>query len=244
MKRLEKVELVNIKSTLLTSDSEDERILSLAEALKDGYLLDAPVLRKGEDGYEIIKGEKVIKAALINGLDKIEAVVFDSDDHQVNVAIVDSLQRGKTDAISEALQMQKVMQEERLTQSELASRLGLKQSTIANKLRLLHLPINIQEAIISGLITERHGRALLKVDEEKVQEVFDVIVERHYNVARTEEYLNALNKRGNRGVSGSVQVGINTLKQAFDLCQKSGLDCVFNTRETAGEIKVVISFKK
>ena len=136
------------------------------------------------------------------------------------------------------------MKDEDITQAELASRLGLKQSTVANKLRLLKLPDYIQEAIVDGRLTERHGRALLKLSDEQLPEVFKTVIERNYNVAKTEEYLKALNKRGNRGVSNNVRIGINTLKEAFELCQKSGLDCTFNTRENDDDIKVIISFKK
>lgn len=245
MNKNETIAIKDIKINLLDKDLNDERILAMSVALKNGHLNDVPTLLKEEDGYRIIKGEMLVKAAIINGFDSIDANVAQTDDHaEITAVIVDSLKRNHPDAISEAKQLVEVMKDEDITQAELASRLGLKQSTVANKLRLLKLPDYIQEAIIDGRLTERHGRALLKLSDEQLPEVFKTVIERNYNVAKTEEYLKALNKRGNRGVSNNVRIGINTLKEAFELCQKSGLDCTFNTRENDDDIKVIISFKK
>ena len=245
MNKNETIAIKDIKINLLDKDLNDERILAMSVALKNGHLNDVPTLLKEEDGYRVIKGEMLVKAAIINGFDSIDANVAQTDDHaEITAVIVDNLKRNHPDSISEAKQLLEVMKDEDITQAELASRLGLKQSTVANKLRLLKLPDYIQEAIIDGRLTERHGRALLKLSDEQLPEVFKTVIERNYNVAKTEEYLKALNKRGNRGVSNNVRIGINTLKEAFELCQKSGLDCTFNTRENDDDIKVIISFKK
>ena len=245
MNKNETIAIKDIKINLLDKDLNDERILAMSVALKNGHLNDVPTLLKEEDGYRVIKGEMLVKAAIINGFDSIDANVAQTDDYaEITAVIVDNLKRNHPDSISEAKQLLEVMKDEDITQAELASRLGLKQSTVANKLRLLKLPDYIQEAIVDGRLTERHGRALLKLSDEQLPEVFKTVIERNYNVAKTEEYLKALNKRGNRGVSNNVRIGINTLKEAFELCQKSGLDCTFNTRENDDDIKVIISFKK
>ncbi|MGN1054925.1 MAG: nucleoid occlusion protein, partial [Erysipelotrichaceae bacterium] len=130
---------------------------------------------------------------------------------------------------------------------EIAKKLGYKQSTIANKLRLLKLPDYIKLAVSRNEITERHARALLKVPEDKLEEVFNTIVERGYNVRKTEEYIKALNDKDKnkvKAVSASVRLGINTIKQSYDLCRKTGLDADYQVTEYEDEVKVTIRFKK
>ena len=139
------------------------------------------------------------------------------------------------------------MKEGEYTQSEVAMMLGYKQSTVANKLRLLKLDDKIKEAIAQGVISERQARALLKVEETKRNEVFATIVKRKYNVAKTEEYIKALEQKDStkiRGFSANVRLGVNTIKQAYDMCRKSGLDGDYNIRESEDDVKLIIRFRK
>ena len=163
------------------------------------------------------------------------------------MALIENMQREDLSAIEEALAIKKIMKSRDLTQKEMAKELGYRQSTIANKLRLLKLPDYIQTAIASGEITERHARALLKVDKDKLEEVFKTIIQRGYNVKKTEEYISALNDKDKvkvRGISSSVQLGVNTIKQSYDLCKKTGLDVDYNVTEYEKEVKITIRFKK
>ena len=137
------------------------------------------------------------------------------------------------------------MDEENITQAELARRLGYKQSTVANKIRLLRLPEYVQNAIIDGTITERHARALLKVDEDKIEDVFLVIVNRKYNVAKSEEYIKSLgNKSHIKGVGASAAIALNTFKKTYEDCKKVGIDIDLNTREYDDYVKIEIKIKK
>ena len=125
--------------------------------------------------------------------------------------------------------------------------MGKKQSTIANKLRLLKLSQKVRTLCLENNLTERHARALLKVPEDKLEEVFNTIVERGYNVRKTEEYIKALNDKDKnkvKAVSASVRLGINTIKQSYDLCRKTGLDADYQVTEYEDEVKVTIRFKK
>ena len=134
-----------------------------------------------------------------------------------------------------------------MTQAESAKQWGDRQSTLANKLRLLKLPDYIQVAVAKGEITERHARAMLKVSEDKLEEVFNVIIQRGYNVKRTEEYIKALNDKNKskiRGVSSSIRLGLNTIKESYELCHKTGLDADYQVTDYENEVKVVIRFKK
>ena len=126
-----------------------------------------------------------------------------------------------------------------------AERLGYKQSTVANKLRLLKLPDYIKKAISTGTITERHARALLNVPEEKLEEVYLTIVNRKYNVSKTEEYIKELTEAHKRkGVSSNLRIGVNTIREAYELCKRSGIDSDMQVTEYEDNVKIVIRMKK
>ena len=169
-----------------------------------------------------------------------------SDDESANLALIENLQREDLNAIEQAMAMQRIMASENLTQSELAERLGYKQSTVANKLRLLKLPDYVKKAISRGTITERHARALLNVPEDRLQEVYLTIINRKYNVSKTEEYIRELLKEHHhsKGVSNNLKIGINTINQAYELCRKSGIDADIQTTEYEDNVKIVIRMKK
>ena len=229
-------------------DFVDESIKNLAASIRENGLIHPIVVRQEGDGYEIIAGERRFRACKYLGYKEIEAMIVDKDDEEsANMALIENMQREDLSAIEEAIAMQKIMESRHITQAEMAQELGYRQSTIANKLRLLRLPDEVQRAIASGTITERHGRALLKVEEDKMLEVFETIVARKYNVSKTEEYIKALNSKDRmkiRGISSSVKLGVNTIKESYELCRKTGLDADYQVTEYENEVKVVIRFKK
>ena len=229
-------------------DFYDEGIKNLAASIKENGLIHPIVVRETNDGYEIIAGERRYRASKYLGLEEIEAIIVDKDDEEsANLALIEKMQREDLSAIEEAIAIQKIMQSRKMTQAEIAKQLGYRQSTIANKLRLLKLPDYIQVAVAKGEITERHARAMLKVSEDKLEEVFNVIIQRGYNVKRTEEYIKALNDKNKskiRGVSSSIRLGLNTIKESYELCRKTGLDADYQVTDYENEVKVVIRFKK
>lgn len=227
-------------------DFYDDSIKGLAESIKQNGLLQPITVRKSGDKFELIAGERRYRACLLNGDSDIEAIIMDSsDDESAKLALIENLQREDLNAIEQAMAMQRIMKSEDLTQVELAERLGYRQSTVANKLRLLKLPEYIKNAISRGEITERHARALLNVPEEMLENVYLTIVNRQYNVSKTEEYIRELTKRSrNRGVSNNLKIGINTISQAYELCKKSGIDSDMQITEYEDNVKIVIRMKK
>ncbi|MBR4461118.1 MAG: ParB/RepB/Spo0J family partition protein [Erysipelotrichaceae bacterium] len=227
-------------------DFYDDSIKGLAESIRQNGLLQPVTVRKKGDKYELIAGERRYRACLLNGAKDIEAIVMEStDEESAKLALIENLQREDLNAIEQAMAMKRIMRIEDLTQNELADRLGYKQSTVANKLRLLKLPDYIKKAISSGTITERHARALLNVPEDKLEEVFLTITNRKYNVSKTEEYIKQLTERSkNRGVSNNLRIGINTISEAFELCKKSGIDADMQVTEYEDNVKIVIRMKK
>ena len=130
-------------------------------------------------------------------------------------------------------------------EKEAADKLGYRQSTVANKLRLLKLPEYIKKAISQDIITERHARALLNVPSEQLKDVYETVVKRNYTVSKTEEYVRELStKHKRKGVSNNLKIGINTIKEAYELCRKSGIDADLNVSEYEDNVKIVIKMKK
>lgn len=227
-------------------DFYDESIQGLADSIKESGLLQPITVRVNGDRYELIAGERRYRACLLNGYDSIEAIIMEMDDEEsANLALIENLQREDLNAIEQALAMKRIMNTMNFTQLELAKRLGYKQSTVANKIRLLKLPDYIQKAISRNEITERHARALLNVPQDRLEEVYLTIINRQYNVSKTEEYIRELlSDNHNKGVSNNVRIGVNTIQQAYDLIRKSGIDADMNVTEYQNEVKVVIKLKK
>ena len=224
----------------------DESIEGLAESIKANGLLQPITVREIEDHYELIAGERRLRACKHIGLEEIDAIVLEkTDEESARLALIENLQREDLNAVEQAMAMRAIMEDEGLTQNELAERLGYRQSTVANKLRLLRLPDYIKRALADGEITERHARALLKVDEDRLEDVFHTIVERKYNVSKTEEYIEALSVKSHRkGVSSNLKIGINTIQQAYELCRTSGIDADISVTEYEDNVKIVIRMKK
>lgn len=225
----------------------DESIVGLAESIKENGLLQPISVRQANDKYELIAGERRYRACLYNGQDTIRAIIYEAnDDESAILSLIENIQREGLNPVEEALAMQKLMKYQHLTQAQLAAKLGFKQSTVANKIRLLKLPDYIKRAVAEGKITERHGRALLKVPEDRLEEVFLTVTNRNYNVAKTEEYIKELlsDKKHEIGVSNNANIAVNTLKQAYDMVRKAGIDADFNKTEYEKYTKVVIKIKK
>lgn len=227
-------------------DFYDESIKGLAESIKENGLLQPVTVRKAGNQYELIAGERRYRACMLNGQKDIEAIILDkTDDESANLALIENLQREDLNAIEQALAMKRIMKTENLTQNQLADKLGYRQSTVANKLRLLKLPEYIKKAISQDVITERHARALLNIPSDQLRDVYDTIVKRNYTVSKTEEYVKELSaKHKRKGVSNNLKIGINTIKEAYDLCKKSGIDSDMNVTEYEDSVKIVIKMKK
>lgn len=160
---------------------DDRGLDELASSIKEHGIIQPLVLRRVEDKYEIIAGERRYKAAQLAGLTKVPAVIADIDDNKsAEVAIVENVQRRDLSPIEEARSYKNLLDKGYLTQAELAKKMGLSQSAIANKLRLLNLDEEVQEALINNQISERHARSLLVLPthEEQKQWLKRIINER------------------------------------------------------------------
>jgi len=174
--------------------SFDETALNeLAKSIRQHGIIQPLVLRKIGDKFEIIAGERRYKAAYIAGLSKVPAVIIDLNDNEsAEVAIVENIQRKNLSPIEEAKSYKKLLDRGYLTQDELASRMGKTQGSISNKLRLLNLPKDVQDALLNNQISERHARSLLKLTNEDEQiEVLNRIINERLNVRDTDLIINS-----------------------------------------------------
>jgi len=149
----------------------DEKALNeLAESIKQHGIIQPLVLRKDGEKYEIIAGERRFKAAGMAGLTKVPAVITNIDDNSsAEIALVENIQRKNLTAIEEARSFRNLLDKGYVTQDELAKKMGLSQSAISNKLRLLNLDEEVQEALLVERISERHARALLQLEDKEAQ---------------------------------------------------------------------------
>ena len=139
-----------------------------------------------------------------------------------------------------------------LTQEELAAKMGKSQSTIANKVRLLNLPDEIQEGISSRKITERHARALLSVEPDKQQEVYEKIVKKGMNVRQAEQLITSMKETPQtkpeakkpvfKGFARNIKIAVNTIYQAVEMVRRTGIAIETEEAETDNDVRIIIKF--
>ncbi len=168
---------------------DDASLQDLAASIKQHGIIQPLILRRKNDKYEIIAGERRYKAARMAGLVSVPAIISNlSDAASAEVAIVENVQRKDLTAIEEAKSYQAILDKGYMTQEELAKRMGLSQSAISNKLRLLTLDESVQNAVLKNQISERHARSLLKVKDKNMQKVLlDKIINERLTVRQLEE---------------------------------------------------------
>ena len=230
---------------------ENEKIQELAVSIQQNGLLQPIVVRPYQGKYQIVVGERRYRACLLAGIEEVPCLVQNYDEQQTaTAAIVENIQRENLSAIEEALAYQQILDTQNITQEELAQKVGKKQSTIANKLRLLQLPMTVQEAVRRKDITERHARALLKLDTTaKQNNMLREIMDKGLNVEQTEEKIKKKiepkkPKPKTKSISQNLKIAMNTLDQAAMMAQQAGVDISVDISETEDEVIYVIKMKK
>ena len=168
----------------------DEKSLNeLASSIKEHGIIQPLVLRRLGDKYEIIDGERRYKAAQLAGLTEVPAIISNIDDNKsAEIALVENVQRRNLNSLEEAKSYKKILDKEGLTQDELAKKIGVSQSTIANKLRLLNLTSEAQDALMNDKISERHARSLLSVsDPEKQKALLNKVISERLTVRQLDD---------------------------------------------------------
>lgn len=223
-----------------------EQLEELAESIRLHGILQPLTVRRVGTGYELIAGERRLRAALLAGLSEIPCIVMQMDDRESGMAaMVENLQRQDLDYIEEAMGIARLMELGELSQEQAARMLGKSQSAVANKLRLLRHSGETLEALREAHLTERHARALLKLPEEQKQTAIREIVRRGLSVARTERYVESLlHPAQPRQRTADVGAFLNGLTDALAGIQRSGIPAVSERRETESQIVLTITIPK
>lgn len=233
-----------------------DQLTELAQSLAKNGLLQPIVVRQvGAQQYEIIAGERRFRAAQQLKWTTITALVRNySDQQSASLALIENLQRQDLNPIEEARAYKKLAAMNNLRQEDLAAQLGKSQSYIANKLRLLKLDATVQQALIAGQITPRHGRALVSLTASQQQTALHKILQQQLNVAATERLVKQLKQPAKRATpkqhsitalkSRDPQLSINTIRESVQLAQKNGAEFTYQETDGDQEYQMIITVQK
>ena len=227
----------------------EEALADLAASIQEYGILQPLLVRKTAAGYELIAGERRLRASKMAGLVEVPVLIREMDEKETaEIAMIENLQREDLHFLEEAEGYEQLMEQFHLTQEAMAARVGKKQSTIANKLRLLRLSPAVRKVLVDAGLSERHARALLKLDDDaKRLEVLEVVVAKNYSVRQTEEYINKLlednqqEKRRRMVIVNDVRIYLNSIKQVVNAIKDVGIPV--NMEQTVEGDEVIVSVR-
>ena len=239
---------------------DDEGLEELSRSIKDYGILNPLSVRLRGSRYELVAGERRLRAARLAGLKEVPCILLDVNMEDASlIALGENLQRRDLDFIEEANGINQLIRMFGMSQEEAARRIGKSQSAVANKLRLLRLPQDVLEGLRQNGLTERHGRALLRLpDRESQRAALLYIIDNGLTVAATDAYIDALlqapeapeepevpKAEGRRTfVLKDVRVFLNTLSRSIDLMKQGGIDAGVRREETEDQLILTISIPK
>ena len=239
---------------------DDESLEELSDSIKSYGILNPLTVRLRCGKYELVAGERRLRAAKLAGLEEVPCILIDVNMEDASlIALVENLQRRDLDFIEEALGISQLIRMFGMSQEEAARRIGKSQSAVANKLRLLKLPSDVLESLRQNGLTERHGRALLRLPSPVAQRAaLEYIVDNGLTVAATDAYIDALLSEPEEAerkdeekpekrrtfVLKDVRVFLNTLSRSIDLMKQGGIDAGIQREETDDSLILTISIPK
>ena len=228
-------------------------LIELSQSIKEHGIIQPLTVRKRGEIYELVAGERRLRAAKLASLGEVPCTLVDITDTQsAQIALLENLQREDLNYIEEAEAYYNLMNDHNFTQEEIASKMGKKQSTVANKLRLLKLSPRVRCLCLENSLTERHARALLSVTDEKLQlKIIEKVIKNGLNVKKTEELINkellklagkSLNSK-NKNVKAvfPAKLYVNTIKQVFD---KFNIPANYKFNESEEYIQITVNIPK
>ncbi|MGM0602893.1 MAG: nucleoid occlusion protein [Bacillota bacterium] len=234
-------------------DFDEDEILELAASIENFGIIQPITVRKLSEKYQLIAGERRLRAAVRAGKKEISAVVRNfTDQEMAEIALVENLQRKDLNFMEEAAAYARLLDEFDLTQQELADRVGKSQSTVANKVRLLNLPESIREKMKLPSLSERHARALLKLESEKEQTIIlKKIIKNELTVRETDKlikkYLDKNEEKGKKKIKrvySDLRIFVNSLEKTITEIKDSGVDIDIDKKESEEYIEFNIKLQK
>lgn len=230
-----------------------DELEGLAQSIRSNGILQPIILRKNEnEEYELISGERRLRAARMVGLNKIPSLVIEADSEKSTLfSILENLQRKDLDFFEEAQALDKLLSDYGMSQEEIGKKLGKAQPTLSNKLRLLRLPADMRYEISKAGLTERHARSLLRLEDDNIRRrALSIIIDRRLNVEETERLIMQMIKKTTdpkkpmlRGFK-DVRIFINTLNHAVDTIRRAGIEADSAKTETEEYIEYVVRIPK
>ena len=252
-------EIYNIPQAMIVPNPNQPRkrfdydeLENLAQSIRENEILQPITVRKREDKkYELVSGERRLRAARLVGMVKIPSIVINIDDkNSAMFSIIENLQRQSLNFFEEAEAIEKLVGEYAMSREEVALKLGLAPSTVSNKLRILRLPEEMRFELARAGLTESHARALLMLEDDNQRaRALSIIVDRHLNVAESERMINQMINRNNRSRNPlrgirDVRLFINTLNHAVDTIRRAGVEADAARSETEEYIEYVVRIPK
>ncbi|MFC1477867.1 ParB/RepB/Spo0J family partition protein [Candidatus Margulisiibacteriota bacterium] len=196
---------------------DEQKIAELAGSIKEHGVIQPIVIRKTKDGYELVAGERRLRASKQAGATKIPAIIKDLiDEESMEIGLIENLQRENLNAIEEAKAYKRLAEEFNLTQEQISKKAGKSRSVIANAMRLLNLPEEIQESIQSGLLSSGHGRTLVSiVDSSQQQSIWKQMLGGNINVRQAEAVTSRVKKKTNRKTKEKKDIVLNDLAETL-----------------------------
>lgn len=229
---------------------DEEALADLSASIAQYGVLQPLLVAPAENGrYLLIAGERRLRASRMAALTEVPVIISEYTSQQIaEIALIENLQREDLHYLEEAEGYEQLMEQFHLTQEAMAARVGKKQSTIANKLRLLRLSQQVRKVLVEAELSERHARALLKLEDDvKRLEALEVIIARHYNVRQTEEYIDKLlsdkqqEKKKRLVIVNDVRIYLNSIKQVVSAIKDVGIPV--NMEQTIEGDEVVVSLR-
>lgn len=233
---------------------EEEELAELCSSIREFGVIQPLIVKKDGSGkYFLIAGERRLRASKMAGLSKVPVIVREADEKDVAlIAIIENVQRENLNYIEEALAYRRLMEEFHLTQADIAKKVGKKQSTISNKIRLLMLPQEDQLLLAKYHLTERHARALLKIEDDEVRtKLIHRIGAHNLNVKQTEKLIEDLlaqkeeqNRKRGRLKFINYKIYINSLKHAYNSISEVEKGASFSQKDCGEYVEVLIKIPK
>jgi len=217
----------------------DESLADLAKSIKEHGIIQPLIVIPSDNGYELIAGERRLRAAKVLNLSEVPVIVRDAKEmKKLELALVENVQRDNLNVIEEALAYQKLMQDFSLTQDDVSRKVGKSRSQIANKVRLLSLPVDVKRAINNNQISEGHGRALLGLEKpEQIVMLCGLIIARKLSVRETEKKVNEM-LAGGSIKKDKVELDPNVVQLEKELRDKVGSKVQIRSKRKGGSIVI------
>ncbi len=229
---------------------DQSELMQLRDSIVANGLLQPLTVRRVTDKlYELIAGERRLRACQMAEITQVPCIIVDVTEQQSAIyALIENIQRADLNFFEQALGIRTLMEEWGITQAQAACKLGMAQSTVANKLRLLKLTPEQQQKIMKAGLTERHARSLLRLEPEQREQVLTLMIDKQWNVVQADEYIDRLletpeeeeEKPKKFLVVKDVRIFFNTISKAIDVMKKSGIAAEATKQEKDDFIEYIV----